>query len=187
MLYLHFPLCHSERSEESSRQAQFAPLDCHVATFVAPRNDIMVGHPHPIVRSREIPTVTVFPRNDKEKMEYSTCQSGCKIAVLCKNRRCGNCNAHKCALPGATLGFCTSTAQRICTIISSTDKNSCHNFVKLSACWLAFARCFQSLQRFLQVGVSRIQATTLPFTATHYMRARTCTYTHTCDSFIHEL
>lgn len=184
---LHFPLCHSERSEESSRQAQFAPLDCHVATVVAPRNDIMVGHPHPIVRSREIPTVTVFPRNDKEEMEYSTCQSGCKIAVLCKNRRCGNCNAHKCALPRATLGFCTSTAQRICTISSSTDKNSCHNFVKLSAWWLAYARCFQSLQRFLQVGVSRIQATTLPFTATHYMRARTCTYTHTCDSFIHEL
>ena len=141
-LYLHFPLCHSERSEESSRQAQFAPLDCHVATVVAPRNDIMVGHPHPIVRSREIPTVTVFPRNDKEKMEYSTCQSGCKIAVLCKNRRCGNCNAHKCALPRATLGFCTSTAQRICTISSSTDKNSCHNFVKLSAWWLAFARYF---------------------------------------------
>ena len=76
MLYLHFPLCHSERSEESSRQAQFAPLDCHVATVVAPRNDIMVGHPHPIVRSREIPTVTVFPRNDKEEMEYFTCQSG---------------------------------------------------------------------------------------------------------------
>ena len=75
-------------------------------------------------------------------MEYSTCQSGCKIAVLCKNRRCGNCNAHKCALPRATLGFCTSTAQRICTISSSTDKNSCHNFVKLSAWWLAYARYF---------------------------------------------
>ena len=69
VLYLHFPLCHSERSEESSRQAQFAPLDCHVATVVAPRNDIMVGHPHPIVRSREIPTVTVFPRNDKEESD----------------------------------------------------------------------------------------------------------------------
>ena len=68
--------------------------------------------------------------------------AGCKIADLRKNRRCGNCNAHKCALPRATLGFCTSTAQRICTIISSTDKNSCHNFVKLSACWLAFARYF---------------------------------------------
>ena len=24
---------------ESSRKAHFAPLDCHVATFVAPRND----------------------------------------------------------------------------------------------------------------------------------------------------
>ena len=68
--------------------------------------------------------------------------AGCKIAVLCKNRRCGNCNAHKCALPRATLGFCTSTAQRICTISSSTDKNSCHNFVKLSAWWLAFSRYF---------------------------------------------
>ncbi len=36
---------------ESSRQAHFAPLDCHVATFVA-------------------------PRNDKEESEYFTCLSG---------------------------------------------------------------------------------------------------------------
>ena len=36
---------------ESSRQAHFAPLDCHVATFVA-------------------------PRNDKDESEYSTCLSG---------------------------------------------------------------------------------------------------------------
>ena len=78
----------------------------------------------------------------RKKWNIPLANRGCKIAVLCKNRRCGNCNAHKCALPRATLGFCTSTAQRICTIISSTDKNSCHNFVKLSACWLAYARYF---------------------------------------------
>ena len=178
-LYLHFPLCHSERSEESSRQAQFAPLDCHVATVVAPRNDIMVGHPHPIVRSREIPTVTVFPRNDKEEMEYSTCQSGCKIAVLCKNRRCGNCNAHKCALPRATLGFCTSTAQRICTISSSTDKNSCHNFVKLSAWWLAFARCFQPHTR------RKPHTSNYPAVHSDTLYARTYMYIHAHMRFVY--
>ena len=83
-LYLHFPLCHSERSEESSRQAQFAPLDCHVATVVAPRNDIMVGHPHPIVRSREIPTVTVFPRNDKEEWNIPLANRGVKLRFCAK-------------------------------------------------------------------------------------------------------
>lgn len=185
MLYLHFPLCHSERSEESSRQAQFAPLDCHVATVVAPRNDIMVGHPHPIVRSREIPTVTTFPRNDKEKMEYSTCQSGCKIAVLwlafARCFCCGNCNAHKCALPRATLGFCTSTAQRICTISSSTDKNSCHNFAKLSAWWLAFARCFQPHTR------RKPHTSNYPAVHSYTLYARTHTYIRTHDLFIHEL
>ena len=84
VLYLHFPLCHSERSEESSRQAQFAPLDCHVATVVAPRNDIMVGHPHPIVRSREIPTVTVFPRNDKEEWNIPLANRGVKLRFCAK-------------------------------------------------------------------------------------------------------
>ena len=74
--------------------------------------------------------------------QHDTWWVGCKIANLRKNRRCGNCSAHRCALPRATLGFCASTAQRICTISSSTDKNSCHNFVKLSAWWLAFARVF---------------------------------------------
>ena len=74
--------------------------------------------------------------------QHDTWWVGCKIANLRKNRRCGNCNAHKCALPRATLDFCASTAQRICTISSSTDKNSCRNFVKLSAWWLAFARVF---------------------------------------------
>ena len=29
------------------------------------------------------------------------------------------------------------TAQRICAISSSRDKNSCHSFAKLSAWWLA--------------------------------------------------
>ena len=74
--------------------------------------------------------------------QHDTLGVGCKIANLRKNRRCGNCNAYRCALPRATLGFCAFTAQRICTISSSTDKNSCHNFVKLSAWWLAFARVF---------------------------------------------
>lgn len=88
MLYLHFPLCHSERSEESSRQAQFAPLDCHVATVVAPRNDIMVGHPHPIVRSREIPTVTVFPRNDKEEWNIPLANRGVKLRFCAMIKVC---------------------------------------------------------------------------------------------------
>lgn len=104
--------------------------------------------------------------------------AGCKIAVLCKNRRCGNCNAHKCALPRATLGFCTSTAQRICTISSSTDKNSCHNFVKLSAWWLAFARCFQPH--------TRRKPHTSNYTAVHSdtLYARTHTYIRTHMRFV---
>ena len=54
-----------------------------------------------------------FPRSlcslgmTRKKWNISLANRGCKIAVLCKNRRCGNCNAHKCALPRATLGFCT--------------------------------------------------------------------------------
>ena len=81
---LALSLMHSERSEESSRQAHFAPLDCHVATVVAPRNDIMVGHPHPIVRSREIPTVTVFPRNDKEEWNIPLANRGVKLRFCAK-------------------------------------------------------------------------------------------------------
>ena len=121
------------------------------------------------------------PSEWQGRMEYSTCQSGCKIAVLCKNRRCGNCNAHKCALPRATLGFCTSTAQRICTISSSTDKNSCHNFVKLSAWWLAFARCFQPHTR------RKPHASNYPAVHSDTLYARTHTYIRTHDLFIHEL
>ena len=44
-------------ARESSQQAYFAPLDCHVTTFVAPRNDKMVGTPTPdchVERSRNI-------------------------------------------------------------------------------------------------------------------------------------
>jgi len=56
-----------------------------------------------------------------------------KIAILCKNLRRGNTNTQVCVLPGASLDFCTTTAQRICAISSSTDKNSNRSFAKLSA------------------------------------------------------
>ena len=129
-----------------------------------------------------IPTVTVFPRNDKEEWNIPLANRGCKIAVLCKNRRCGNCNAHKCALPRATLGFCTSTAQRICTISSSTDKNSSHNFVKLSAWWLAFARCFQPHTR------RKPHTSNYPAVHSYTLYARTHTYIRThAIRYIHEL
>ena len=42
-----FHLSFRATARESSQQANFAPLDCHVTTFVAPRNDKMVGRPHP--------------------------------------------------------------------------------------------------------------------------------------------
>ena len=42
-----------------------------------------------------------------------------------------------CVSPRALLVFCFSTAQRICAISSSRDKNSCHSSAKLSAWWSA--------------------------------------------------
>ena len=45
-------------------------------------------------------------------------------------------------------------------------------------------RIAESHARFLQVGVSRIQATTLPFIATHYMRVHTRTYAHTISLYM---
>ena len=52
-----FHLSFRATARESSQQAYFAPLDCHVTTFVAPRNDKMVGTPTPdchVERSRNI-------------------------------------------------------------------------------------------------------------------------------------
>ena len=45
--FLVIPREHSDRGNPAVRRSSL-PLDCHVATVVAPRNDKMVGHPHPI-------------------------------------------------------------------------------------------------------------------------------------------
>ena len=57
-----FPIFHLSfraTARESSQQAYFAPLDCHVTTFVAPRNDKMAGRPHPNEHSFRAHLLTV--------------------------------------------------------------------------------------------------------------------------------
>ena len=44
------------------------------------------------------------------------------------------------ALPRASLVLAISTAQKIFAISSSRDKNSCHNFARLSAWWVCLRR-----------------------------------------------
>ena len=82
-----------------------------------------------------------------------------KIAILCKNLRRGNINTQICVLPRASLDFCTATAQRICAISSSTDKNSNHSFAKLSAWWRA---CGTLFLLFLRRGNINTQVCVLP-------------------------
>ena len=52
-----------------------------------------------------------------------------------KSRHSGNGIACLQAMPRAALGFCSATAPKIFAISSITDKNSCHNFARLSAWW----------------------------------------------------
>ena len=54
-----FHLSFRATARESSQQANFAPLDCHVTTFVAPRNDKMAGRPHPNEHSFRAHLLTV--------------------------------------------------------------------------------------------------------------------------------
>ena len=74
-----FHLSFRATARESSQQAYFAPLDCHVTTFVAPRNDKMAGRPHPIVMLSEVET---SPGKEMMQISQDYLLGGCAFGAI---------------------------------------------------------------------------------------------------------
>ena len=143
------------------------PGDCHVATFVAPRNDTWwwfvrctCDNSHHFLSRRS--SRHFVPQDDTWGRCVTHCSFGCGCPTILSFRATAWESSRQAHFAPLDCHVATFVAPR------NDKEESEYSTCQSGGCKIANLR-------------NRLPS------SLHYMRARTCTYTHTCDSFIHEL